>query len=113
RPMIKQSDGTLVPYQRASTFCVQLSDHTGIYKWKLRHVVLGMGRYPDLQRLAAPLRYDPDAPTDENGRRMDDRDELDRIAERAMDRVGLNVKADYGTAVHSARSEEHTSELQS
>src|SRR5690606_34981320 len=33
---------------------------------------------------------------------MDDRDELDRIAERAMDRVGLNVKADYGTAVHSA-----------
>lgn len=102
RPMIKQPDGTLVPYQRASTFCVQLSDHTGIYKWKLRHVVLGMGRYPDLQRLAAPLRYDPTAPTDENGRRMDDRDELDRIAERAMDRVGLNVKADYGTAVHSA-----------
>lgn len=90
RPFITPPDGGQAePYTRVSTFCSALSDSSGIGKWKARHVALGVGRYADLAAMAAGLEY---------GR---DNAQLDEIIDSAIDRVGCNAKANYGTAVHT------------
>lgn len=89
RPIIVNPDGENEPYTRVSTFCSTLSDTTGIAKWKLRHLAVAMGRYSDLGAMAAGLSYD------------DDKADIDEAIETALDRIGLNAKANYGTAVHT------------
>lgn len=90
RPFIAPpGGGKPEPYTRASTFCSMLSDSSGIAKWKLRHLAIGIGRYEDLAAMAAGLEY---------GR---DNAELDDVIGYALDRVGTNAKANYGTAIHT------------
>lgn len=85
----------LVPYTRVSTFADALSDAGGLVKWSKWHLALGLGRNPDLAALAGAY-----GPTVDDLTRQD-KANLDAIIERAHDRSGGNVKADYGTAVHS------------
>jgi hypothetical protein len=84
-----------VPYTRVSTYADALSDAGGLVKWSKWHLALGLGRNPDLAALAGT--YGPTV--DDLSRR--DKQELDSIIDRAHDRSGGNVKADYGTAVHA------------
>jgi hypothetical protein len=84
-----------VPYTRVSTYADALSDAGGLVKWSKWHLALGFGRNPDLAALAGT--YGPTV--DDLSRR--DKQELDGIIDRAHDRSGGNVKADYGTAVHA------------
>lgn len=84
RPKI---DGT--SYTRASTLAKALDDGTTLGKWKARMAVIGIARNPDLLALAATT--DPG-----------DRDALNDIAERALERAGGTVGRDTGTSLHAA-----------
>lgn len=85
----------LVGYTRVSTFADAIADAGGLATWRLWHLALGLGRNPDLAALAGT--YGPTV--DDLSRR--DKAELSELIERAHDRSGGNVKADYGTAVHA------------
>jgi hypothetical protein len=95
------------PYTRASSLSDFVSNDRGIQIWERRYLIRGMGANQDLQELAACESYntglvgpgDPAEDTRENrasGRR------LDEIGERALERMKIHEKADYGTAVHQA-----------
>jgi hypothetical protein len=86
RPLIKQSDGTLVPYTRASTFAGWLDDGVGLAIWKSRHVALSIATNEDLAGVVAGLSYG-------------DKD-LDVLIERALQRAKTDESANWGTAVH-------------
>nr|QOL00353.1 hypothetical protein [uncultured organism] len=88
-------DGKLVAYTRASTFAKALSDPGGLTDWKVRHAVVGVSISPDLAAIVGALGTNPDEFTPDQKRDLDD------VIERAHDRSGGNVKADYGTAVHT------------
>lgn len=87
RPLIKQPDGSTVPYYRASVFAKSLDNGYGLMIYKLRWLALGLGRREDLAAIAAGLTY-------ERG------DELDALVEKALEASGCNEKANYGTAIH-------------
>lgn len=84
-----------VPYTRVSTYADAIADAGGLLKWSKWHLALGLGRNPDLAAQAGVY-----GPTVDDLTRSD-KQELDAIIERAHDRSGGNVKADYGTAVHA------------
>lgn len=100
RPLGSPASAPLVPYTRASTLADYISDHRHIHRWEMRYLAKAMGKNPDLAELAAVESYSTgfDVPDDKSasGRR------LDSIISRALDRVGIHEKADYGTAVHAA-----------
>lgn len=90
RPLILQPDGTTVAYTRASTLGKALTDSSGLTKWKLRQVLLGVGRRPDLYARAATAD-----PAGRNGG-------LDEVAEQALAAAESSRGANLGTAIHSA-----------
>jgi hypothetical protein len=84
-------DGKLLeqrPYTRVTTFGEALLDGSMLSRWKMRRVVLGMGRRPDYVVAAAALT-------------AEDRDTaaLNDLAEKALEAAGPNA-ADIGTALH-------------
>lgn len=91
----------LVPYTAASALADFISDDRHIHRWEMRYLAKGMGQSPDLCELAACEPYSTgfDGPTgrdkSSSGRR------LDAVIERALDRVGIHERADYGSAVHA------------
>lgn len=88
-------------YTRASTLADYLDDFIHIWKWKLRYLARSLGRNPDLAALAGSEPYTTGFDKgDEKVNRQSGKN-LDAIIERALDRGGISVKADYGTVVHS------------
>jgi hypothetical protein len=101
RPMILPPGMTdrrlAIPYTRASTLAKYLDDSFAIQRWETRHAVRGMGEREDLAAMAAGLPWGPTY--DETPRST--MAELDRIAEEAKRYAGRDLKANYGTAMHS------------
>lgn len=106
-----------VEYSRMSSFGDVFDDHFFLWKWKMRGLTMGLSQHVDLVRLAAAETYTvgfveiddiegegvrarasrqkaAETENRESGKRVDD------IIERALDRVGIDIKADYGTAIH-------------
>lgn len=75
-------------YTRVSTIAKTLEDGFGISAWQRRLVVKGLGLRPDLYALACATR-------------VDDRDQLDNIADQAHEAAGGKVSSNLGTALHS------------
>lgn len=108
RPMlipsgVERRDENRVPYSRASSLGDKLEDHIHLWKWKMRGLAVGLAQSMDLIRLAAAENYtcgfaDDVKANAASGRRVDE------VIDRAMDRAGVSMKADYGTAIH-ARTE--------
>lgn len=96
RPKIKQPDGTVKAYTRASTLGGTLEDQYGLGQWRMRQVAFGMGRREDLYLAALAIR------TNEG----EDKARLEKIAEQAMEAAESNAAATVGTALH-ALSERH------
>ena len=88
-------------YTSASGLADFISDKEHIHRWKMRNLAKGMGQSPDLCLLAASEVYSTgfDGPVGKeksaSGRA------LDGYIARALDRVVIDEKADYGTAVHA------------
>ena len=91
------------PYTRASGLADHLEEFSFLWKWKMRGLAVGLAQSMDLVRLAAAETYTCGFTDDVKANRASGR-RVDEIIERAMDRAGVDMKADYGTAVH-ARTE--------
>jgi hypothetical protein len=92
----------LVPYTPASGLASAIADESHIHRWEMRYLAKGMGRSPDLCALAAAEPYSTGLSNPTVGRAKSASGRvLDGIIERALDRVGIHEKADYGTAVHA------------
>lgn len=92
----------LVPYTPASSLASAITDESHIHRWQMRNLAKAMGQNPDLALLAAAEPYSTGLSNPTVGRAKSASGRaLDRIIERALDRVGIDEKADYGTAVHS------------
>lgn len=98
RPMIvPPGGGEKVPYTRMSTLATMLDHMEGIHRWEMRLLARGLGMSPDLVGMLAGV------PPISGNKRLDSvsNAQIDPIIERALDRAGRDVKADYGTAVHA------------
>jgi len=89
RPKIlNPSTGKVQAYTRISTFASTLDDGGELATWKSKHVALGLAARRELADLIVGMEY-----TDPG---------LNEVVERAVDASLLNIKADYGTAIHRA-----------
>lgn len=95
-----------VPYTRASSLGDFVSgSQRGVHRWEMRYLTKGMGDNEDLAAMAAglpPLTGDKeiDAPANQ---------ELDKIAFMAMEKAGVHMKANWGTAIHAFTDEKRPS----
>lgn len=104
RPLLLPRGGTeRVAYTRASGLGDMLEEFSFLWKWKMRGLAVGISQSMDLIRLAAAETYTCGFTDDIQANRASGR-RVDEVIERAMDRAGVDMKADYGTAVH-ARTE--------
>jgi len=75
-------------WTRVSTIAHVLADSFMLDQWKARMLAKGMGLRPDLGMVARDLDV------------RDDRDDLQEIADKAMEAAGASVGANMGTALH-------------
>ena len=89
RPLILPPEGgdKLVPYTRVTTFVGALEDNFNLGKWEKRMVAIGLADRPDLLLATSAHR--------------DDKDELDKIADKAKEAAKAGAAATTGTALHS------------
>lgn len=92
-------DENRVPYTRASGLGDLLEEFSYLWKWKMRGLAKGLADSMDLIRLVAAEDYTCGFAEDEQANRQAGRN-IDAVIERAMDRAGVDMKADYGTAIH-------------
>lgn len=99
---LPKSAGIRVPYSSASGLADSISDDFHIHRWQMRYLAKAMGQRPDLGRLAAAEPYSTGLYAEfEPGEKARSGRALDRIIERALDSIGIDEKADYGTAFHA------------
>lgn len=96
---VEALDANRVPYSRASSLGDYLEDDSFLWKWRMRGAVHGVASHMDLVRLAAAENYTCGFTDDIDANRASGR-RLDVVIERGMDRAGISMKADYGTAIH-------------
>lgn len=99
----EQRDLVRRPYTRASGLADVLEEFSYLWKWKMRGLAKGLADSMDLVRLVAAEDYTCGFAEDERANRAAGK-RIDEVMERAMDRAGVAMKADYGTAIH-ARTE--------
>lgn len=102
-----QPESVRAPYTRASGLSDFVTNDRGIRTWERRYLIRGMGVNQDLQELAACESYNtglvgPDEPAMDTRENRASGRRLDEIGDRALERMRIHEKADYGTAVHSA-----------
>jgi len=98
RPLIKQPDGSMEPYNRASSYGGQIEDKTNVEEWTRRQVVRGLAMQPDLLNMVPErLKLDPWADMERS-----DKKTLSSISDRAQDVAGSNLKSALGTDIHYA-----------
>lgn len=81
-------------YTRATTVAKALDDTSNLMKWGNRMTALGLAQRPDL--LALVQAADPE-----------DRNELDKVCERAKEAGGATARRDLGTALHTMVEKSH------
>ena len=104
RPMliprgVEVRDENRVPYTRASGLGDILEEFSFLWKWKMRGLAKGLADRMDLVRLVAAEDYTCGFAEDERANRQAGRN-IDAVIERALDHAGVDMKADYGTAIH-------------
>jgi hypothetical protein len=82
------TSGRVVPWTRATTFAKTISDTYTLNMWGRRMVIVGLITRPDLLEEARGLDV------------REDRDALNRIAEKASEAAGSKGAANVGTALH-------------
>lgn len=92
-------DENRVVYSRASGLADFLEEFSFLWKWKMRGLAKGLADRMDLVRLVAAETYTCGFADDEQANKAAGRN-IDLVIERAMDHAGVDMKADYGTAIH-------------
>ena len=87
RPMVvPPGGGKATAYTRCTTYVGVLEDTYNLSRWQQRMVALGLAQRPDLV-LAAAAHHD-------------DKDELNKVCQSAMDAAAAGAAAGIGTALH-------------
>lgn len=94
-------DANRVPYTRASSLADYIADFYHIQTWKMRYLARSLGQNRDLAALAGAECYTTGFDKGDEKENRASGKRLDDIIERALDRGGIAVKADYGTVVHA------------
>jgi len=81
-------------YQRTTTFIKGLDDTSGLEKWKMRQVAIGLMNRRDLQQSVQV--HGPGCAEDD----ADDKKTMDGICQQAMEAAGSSAKATLGSALH-------------
>lgn len=92
RPLILQDDGTMVAYERASSYGDILDDPTNLWMWKIRNTMKGLVGREDLRMLVSTA--DPDT--------WEGKKTLNSVAGKAQYAAKSDSAANMGTALHSA-----------
>ena len=88
RPMVvPPKGGKAIPYTRTTTVAGSLDDGTALVAWKLRMAATGLTLRPDLLLAASAMR--------------DNKLEMDKLVEDAMEAAGATRQATIGTAIHT------------
>jgi hypothetical protein len=88
RPLIVQPDGSKPQaYTRCTTLVGAYEDTYNLEQWKMRQAAIGLSMRPDLQTAVHAFR--------------DDKKELNRICQDALDAAGSSSAATRGTALHA------------
>lgn len=90
-----------IKYTSASSLSDHITFLAHIHKWRMRYLTRGMGNSPDLCLLAQVEHYNTGFDMEDEKANRGSGKRLDDIIVRALDRVNINEKADYGTAVHA------------
>lgn len=91
RPLIvPETGGKAVAHTRTTTFIDCLEDKTAVMDWRIRGTLMAAVQFPDIAQEA--LKLDPD--------NREDKQKLNRLAERVFDRAGFNWKREKGTYLH-------------
>ena len=93
--VVPPDGGKPVGYTRATTVAKALDDTSNLMAWANRMTALGLAQRPDL--LALVQAADPG-----------DRDELNKVCERAKEAGGATARRDLGTALHTMVEKSHT-----
>jgi hypothetical protein len=98
-----ESAGIRSAYTRASYMADYVEEKSHIHRWEMRYLAKAMGQNEDLAALAAVERYSTGVSDAIVGRdKSASGYRLDKIIERALDRVRIHEKADRGTAIHGS-----------
>lgn len=103
RPLLFPAKGPRVrlPYSRMSSLADYVGDQRGVHIWEQRYLARAMALSPDLCALAAIETYNTGFNCPEPEEKKASGRRLDAIIYRALDRVMIHEKADYGTAFHA------------
>lgn len=101
RPLIKQDDGSVKAYTRASGLGDYLTDDSFVMTWRLRYLAVGLGRRPDLADLCAVEPYNTGFAEPEQRIKSASAKRLDGYIARALDHVLIDERADRGSVVHA------------
>jgi hypothetical protein len=98
RPRVLLPDGSReVGYRRASSYGAPLEDATQLIKWQLRQAIRGTARRSDLLLAVTRAEKGLDGPPDAAKKA---KQELNELAEKAMEVVESGAKASIGTSLH-------------
>jgi hypothetical protein len=100
RPMIKQPDGSVRAYTRASQLGDYLTDQEFLEAWHMRNLAVALGRRRDLADLAAVEPYTTGFAEPPQHIKSASAKALDGYIARALDSVVIDERADRGTVVH-------------
>lgn len=98
-------------YTRASTLASCIENDTHITRWKMRYLARSLGMHEDLAALAGAEVYTTGFAMGDSKKNAASGKVLDGIIERALDRVRISEKADYGTLVHNGTEPEFAGNL--
>lgn len=93
--------GVRAAYTRASSFADRIQNKDFLWTWKMRYLARGIAENEDLALLLAGEIYTTGFSQGDIGENRASGKRIDIVIERALDRMGIAEKADYGTAVHS------------
>lgn len=93
--------GVRSAYTRASSFTDRIQNKDFLWTWKMRYLARGIAENEDLALLLAGEIYTTGFGQGDLGENRASGKRIDAVINRALDRMGISEKADYGTAVHS------------
>lgn len=99
-PLIKQPDGSVLKYTRASSLGDYLTDQEFLIEWKLLNLAVSLGRNPDLADMCAIEEYNTGFNEPAPIVKRESKKRLLSLINRALDRVRTEERADRGTVVH-------------
>lgn len=100
RPLIKQEQGGVKAYSRASQLGDFLADQAFLEEWHMLNLAVALGRRRDLADLCAVEPYNTGLNEPPAAVKSASKKRLLGYIERALDSVVINERADRGTVVH-------------